>query len=87
MCVFEAHVDEMGFIVTTEGGTYCTVSKWTRGEIVRAFGVSPRFAAWRHVRHVELGVPLHELRSPPIAADWLTAYFAPIVSGDDVVVR
>ena len=54
MRAFEAHVDEMGFIVTAEGDSYCTVSKWTRAEIARVFGVSPRFAAWTHVRHVEL---------------------------------
>ena len=79
--VFRAHVDGMGFIVSA-ASTYSTLSKWTRGDIYDRFGVRPRFSAWAHVRHIELGVKLRELRDPCYFEcggfdDLVYAYFAP----------
>ena len=82
--VFLACVNEMACVVSENGRIYETLSQWTRTEIKNKFGVSPRFSAWGNVWHVNLMVPIQELRSPPSFTgdsfnDFVTAYFAPVL--------
>ena len=72
--------------VTTDDRIYDTLSQWTRTEIKRYFGVTPRYSAWKHVWHQDLMIPIHEIRSPPSCVfqtrtfdDFITTYFSPLL--------